>query len=195
MAVSSLCIYCGSQSGHSAIHAQQAHRLGRVLAKRNVGVIYGHGATGLMSKLADGALSANGQVTGILPKHLALMEALPNKPSLLRDELETVITNAMHERKQEMFDRSDGFIVLPGSYGTLDEFFEILTWKKIGLHEKPLVVFDINGYYTLLRKLLHHMVDEGFARPESLNLVTFVRTLDELLSIFGLAPLGPEDEV
>ncbi len=185
--ISSLCVYCGSQAGHNPAYAEDARQLGIVLAELGIMIVYGHGATGLMSVIADAALEAGGRVTGILPKHLALMERLPDKPSLLRDELETVITDAMHERKQEMFNRSDGFIVLPGSYGTLDEFFEILTWKKIGIHKKPLVVFDSAGYYEPLKRLLDHVVENGFSKQEHRDNATFVRTVDELLAAFGLS--------
>jgi len=192
-AISSICIYCGSQNGHDKIYVDTAWELGKILARRNITIIYGHGATGLMAALAKGALSEQGPMVGILPKHLVLMEELPEESILMRDELTTIITDAMHSRKQEMFDRSDAFIVLPGSFGTLDEFFEILTWKKIHLHKPALIVFDINGYYKPLQILLDHIVSNGFGKQEHLKLFTFVQTLDQLLQTLGLAPPTKEE--
>ena len=130
-AVASLCVFCGAQSGENPAHAEAARSLGSGLARRGITLIYGAGGIGLMSVLADAVLAGGGTVVGVIPEHLERLEVA--HPELT----ETVVTRDMHSRKRAMFDRADGFVVLPGGFGSLDEFFEVLTWKQLGLHDKP----------------------------------------------------------
>ena len=170
----SLCVYCGSQAGGNPAHAAVARGLGRELARRGITLVYGAGGIGLMALLADAVLAGGGKVIGVIPEHLARREVLHSELT------ETIVTDDMHRRKQAMFDRADGFVVLPGGFGTLDEFFEVLTWKQLGLHDKPVVILDNEGYWAPLLALLDHVCAEGFAPPATGGLATVVRTMDEL---------------
>ena len=180
--ITSLCVYCGSREGRDAAHVETARRLGAALAMRGITLVYGGGGIGLMAVLADAVLAGGGKVVGVIPEHLARIEVL--HPGLT----ETVVTDGMHIRKRTMFDRADAFAVLPGGFGTLDEFFELLTWKQIGLHDKPVAVLDDGGYWAPLRSLLDHVVTRGFASRDARGLVTVVRTVDALFHAFEHAP-------
>ncbi len=172
--LASLCVFCGSQRGANPAHAEAARSLGAGLARRGIALVYGAGGIGLMAVLADAVLAGGGRVVGVIPTHLARLEVA--HPGLT----ETIVTDGMHRRKQAMFDRADGFVVLPGGYGTLDEFFEVLTWKQLGLHDKPLLVLDSEGYWAALGSLLDNVIAEGFAAPANLDLATVVHSVDEL---------------
>ena len=173
-AIASLCVFCGSQTGRNPAHAEVARSLGTQFARRGITLVYGSGGIGLMAVLADAVLAGGGKVIGVIPEHLARLEVA--HPGLT----ETLVTGDMHQRKRAMFDRSDGFVVLPGGFGTLDEFFEVLTWKQLGLHDKPVVVFDSAGYWAPLRAMLDHTAAEGFAAPANLDLAAVVYSVDEL---------------
>ena len=183
--IKSICVYCGSQTGHDAAYRATAKAFGGALAQRGITLIYGAGGIGLMTIVADAVLANGGKVVGVIPKHLARIEVQHGGLT------ETVITDSMHVRKQAMFDRADAFVVLPGGFGTLDEFFEILTWKQIGLHDKPLMLLDGDGYWGPLRALLDHVVDRGFASSRAQTLFTVVETIDAL---FGELERAPEPE-
>ena len=176
-AVASLCVFCGAQSGENPAHAEAARRLGSGLARRGITLIYGAGGIGLMAVLADAVLAGGGTVVGVIPEHLERLEVA--HPELT----ETVVTRDMHSRKRAMFDRADGFVVLPGGFGSLDEFFEVLTWKQLGLHDKPLVVLDSEGFWGPLLDLLDHVSAEGFAPSAMSGLATVVRSTDELFRV------------
>ncbi len=148
---------------------------------RGITLVYGGGGIGLMAVLADAVLAGGGRVIGVIPEHLARIEVSHTGLT------ETVVTDGMHLRKREMFDRADAFAVLPGGFGTLDEFFEVLTWKQIGLHDKPVAVLD-NGYWAPLQSLLDHVVARGFATQGVRDLIMVVRTVDELFRAFERAP-------
>ena len=173
-AIASLCVFCGSQPGRNPAHAEAARSLGTALAERGITLVYGAGGIGLMNVLADAVLAGGGKVIGVIPEHLARLEIA--HPALT----ETVVTDGMFSRKQVMIDRADGFVVLPGGFGTLDEFFEVLTWKQLGLLDKPIVVLDSEDYWTPLLGLLDHVSAEGFAAPANLDLATVVQSVDEL---------------
>ena len=173
-AIASLCVFCGSQRGTNPAHAEAARSLGAGLARRGITLVYGAGGIGLMAVLADAVLAGGGRVVGVIPEHLACLEVA--HPGLT----ETIVTDGMHRRKQAMFDRADGFVVLPGGFGTLDEFFEVLTWKQLGLHDKPLLVLDSDGYWAALGSLLDTVMAEGFAQPATGSLATVVRSADAL---------------
>ena len=176
-AVASLCVFCGAQTGENPAHAEAARSLGSGLARRGITLIYGAGGIGLMSVLADAVLAGGGTVVGVIPEHLERLEVA--HPELT----ETVVTRDMHSRKRAMFDRADGFVVLPGGFGSLDEFFEVLTWKQLGIHDKPLVVLDSEGYWGPLLDLLDHVSAEGFAPAAMSGLATVVRSTDELFRV------------
>lgn len=188
MRITSLCVYCGAQKGHKGIHAETARTLGEALAKRDITLVYGGGGIGLMAVLADAVLASGGRAVGLVPKHFALSEPLHTESSRLCDRLETLITDTMHGRKQEMLERSDAFVVLPGGFGTLDEFFEALTWKQVRLHDKPIIVFDVEGYWEPLWDLLDHTVTQGFSSRCARDLVVVVRTIEELFRALDEAP-------
>ena len=173
-AIASLCVFCGSQTGRNPAHAEAARSLGAGLAERGIALVYGAGGIGLMAVLADAVLAGGGRVVGVIPEHLARREVAHAGLT------ETVVTGDMFQRKQVMFDRSDGFVVLPGGFGTLDEFFEVLTWKQLGLQDKPIVVLDSGGYWDPLLGLLGHTEAEGFAPAATGGLATVVRTTDAL---------------
>ena len=154
-----VCVFCGSNVGSHPAYTAAAEQLGALLARRQIGLVYGGGKVGLMGKIADAVLSAGGRVTGVIPQALMLKE-------IGHDGLtELKIVNSMHERKALMAELADGFIALPGGFGTLDEFCEILTWSQLGLHHKPCGLLNVNGYYDHFSRLLDHAVDEQFLRP------------------------------
>jgi hypothetical protein len=153
-----VCVYCGSGTGLSPTYAEAARALGRALAENDVGLVYGGGGLGLMGEVARAALSAGGYVTGIIPKFLMVRE------SALREVQDLVVTSGMHERKLEMFRRSDAFVALPGGIGTLEELVEQLTWSQLGRHAKPIVIANVEGFWSPFLDLLAHMKEEAFIR-------------------------------
>ena len=155
-----LCIYCGSSPGSRPEYAAAALDCGRTLAQRGIGIVYGGGNTGMMGKVANAALEAKGEVIGVIPHHLADKE-------LAHDGATQMIrVNSMHERKQLMADLSDGFIILPGGIGTLEELFETYTWLQLGLHSKPIGILNVAGFFDHMLVFLDHMVADRFLKPE-----------------------------
>lgn len=184
--ISTLCVYCGSRVGTTERYREEAARLGRMLAERGIALIYGGGAIGIMGVIADAVLDAGGEVIGIIPEHLQRTEVGHEKVS------ELVVVESMHSRKMQMVERSDAFVVLPGGLGTLDETFEIITWKQLGLHDKPIIIADIGGYWQPLIKLIDGVVDGGFADPSVRNLTTVVDSIDDVLPAIDEAPASAE---
>lgn len=156
MSIQSLCIFCGSKKGRHPVYASTAATIGRELAARNIQLIYGGGSVGLMGVLADACLNAGGRVTGVITEKLMELEVGHDNLS------ELCVVDTMLERKTAMAERSDAFISLPGSIGTLDELFEMLTWKQLEVHSKPSGLLNINGYFDNLLALLKNIVDEEF---------------------------------
>lgn len=154
-----VCVFCGSNFGVEPLYAEAAEALGQLLVRRGMTLVYGGGKVGLMGSIADAVLSAGGEVIGVIPRALLLKEVAHERLTNLR------IVDSMHERKALMADLADGFIALPGGYGTLDEFCEILTWTQLGLHQKPCGILNLGGYYDHLLGLLDHAVREGFLKP------------------------------
>ena len=173
-AIASLCVFCGSQRGRDPAHAAAARELGTALAARGITLVYGAGGIGLMGVLADAVLAGGGRVVGVIPEKLESLEVAHGGLA------EMVVTEDMFRRKRIMIDRSDGFVILPGGFGTLDEFFEVLTWKQLGLHDKPVVVLDSGGFWTPLLGLLDHLRVEEFAPQASPGLATVVHGTDAL---------------
>jgi len=174
--LSRICVYCGSSFGGREAYRTAAQNLGRQLAEADIRLVYGGGGVGLMGVVAQSVLDAGGQVTGIIPNFLDRAEiALEGVTELIR-------TDTMHDRKLRMAELSDGFVVLPGGLGTLDETFEILTWKQLQLHDKPIVLLNIDGYWDHFVHLIEHQVREGFVRERYLQLFRIVESPSEVIA-------------
>src|SRR5437660_3626844 len=166
--IARLCVYCGSSGAVDRQYRDAAAELGACLAAAGIGLVYGGGRVGLMGLLADAALAGGGEVIGIIPSRLRDAELAHPRAT------EMVVVESMHERKRLMAEKADAFAVLPGGIGTLDELFEILSWKQLGLHDKPILLVDIAGYWSPLRALLDHIVVTGFAREQTRGLLQVV---------------------
>jgi uncharacterized protein (TIGR00730 family) len=187
--IRSLCVYCGSSGRVDPAFKQLARAVGERLAKAGIELVYGGGKVGLMGEAADAALSAGGKVTGIIPRHLMRLEVGHGGAT------ELIVVETMHERKMIMAERSDGFIVLPGGLGTLDETFEIATWRQLKLHSKPIIIIDAKGYWAPLRAMVDHMIAEGFVSEQHRALLRFVPDIDAAFAALAEAPEpipGPE---
>ena len=183
-----LCVYCGSSEGVDGRHVEAAAALGKAAAERGVRIVFGGGRVGLMGVLADAALAAGGAVTGIIPRHLMAREVGHQGIG----DLKVVAT--MHERKMLMCDLSDAFCVLPGGFGTLDETFEIVTWRQLELHDKPVVLVNLAGFWDPLVTLVEHQTAAGYVRPAHLELFQVVETVEAVFEAVAAAPqpkLGP----
>ena len=154
--MTALCIFAGASSGNNQLFIDQASELGQRLARRGYDLVYGGGRTGMMGAFADGAISAGGEVTGIIPQFLEDREISHTDVSQL------VITNSMHERKARMYQGASAFVILPGGLGTLDEMMEVMTWKQLGLLKAPVFALNINGYWQPLLAMLEHAGQQGF---------------------------------
>lgn len=171
-----ICVYCGSNPGSDPAHRVAAHELGAFLARSGVGLVYGGGNVGLMGAVADGALSQKGEVIGVIPR--ALMEKELGHGGVT----ELHVVTSMHERKQMMVDLSDGFIALPGGFGTLDELFETLTWLQLSFHDKPVGILNVGGFFDGLIDFIHHMSASGFLKPEHARCVLVESDAEKLLA-------------
>lgn len=175
MSLHSVCVYCGSFSSAKQIYKDAAVATGKAIGESGLSMVYGGGNVGLMGLCADSALKNGAKVVGIIPTFLNERE--PQHPGLT----ELVEVGDMHTRKRLMAERSDGFVILPGGFGTLDEFAEILTWRQLGLHHKPIVAVNVNGYWSNLHKQLDYMLAEGFIKTQHRDLVVFVDGVDEII--------------
>ena len=155
-----ICVFCGSSPGARPEYAQAARQLDQALTSRDIGLIYGGGRVGVMGEIADAVLKAGGEVIGVIPRGLVDKEVAFTELSDLR------VVPSMHERKALMVELSDAFIGLPGGLGTFEEFFEVLTWAQLSIHQKPCGLLNVCGYYTALMSFLNHAVDEQFIEPE-----------------------------
>jgi hypothetical protein len=181
-----LCVYCGSSNSAAASHLETAAELGRLAAQRGVEIVFGGGRVGLMGALADGALAEGGRVVGIIPEHLEACEVGHEGLS------ELVVVDSMHTRKRRMFERADAFCILPGGLGTLDEAFEIITWRQLGLHDKPIVLLDQDGYWAPLKEMLQAAVDGKYMHPDQSELVRSVAEADEVLPALRAMPASTQ---
>ena len=172
----SVCVYCGSNAGARPVYAQRAAQLGERLAREGLAVVYGGGNVGLMGIVADAALANGGDVIGVIPEQLVGWEVAHR--GLTRLE---VVAN-MHERKARMFDLSDAFVALPGGFGTLDEMFEMLTWRQLGLGDKPCAFLDVDGFFAPLVAMMDRMVDERFLHADQRRDLWHGEELDALLA-------------
>jgi len=178
----SLCVYCGSSNAVAPEHLGAAEALGRLAAQQKVDIVFGGGRVGLMGAVADGALAEGGWVVGIIPRHLEDREVGHRAAS------EYHVVDSMHARKQLMFQRSDAFCVLPGGLGTLDEAFEIITWKQLGLHDKPIVVINPAGYWDPLLHMIDHQIAAGYLRGPTSRLFTVAESPEAALEAVRAAP-------
>ncbi|WP_296383758.1 TIGR00730 family Rossman fold protein [Winogradskyella sp.] len=171
----SISVFCGSSLGNDEGIISEAYTLGQTLANRNITLVYGAAKIGVMGKVAQGTIESGGEVIGIIPVFLKTKE-------IVHTELtELIVTDNMHDRKVIMYEKSDGFIIIPGGFGTMDEFFEITTWGQLGLHTKPIGILNTNGYYDALIAQCKMMVERGFLKQENLNAVVVDATIDGLL--------------
>ncbi len=178
----SLCVFCGARFGIDPATRETAVQLGTLLAQEDITLVYGGGGVGLMGLVANAALAGGATVIGVIPQFLLQREA--GHPALTK----TVVVETMHERKLQMFERSDAFVVLPGGIGTLEEFFEVLSWRTLGLHSKPIVIIDQGGYWQPLAALLRGVVEGGFAERTHLDHVAFVSELKDVLPAIAAMP-------
>jgi uncharacterized protein (TIGR00730 family) len=156
--IRNICVYCGSNPGRNPAYVEAARGLGRLMAERGIGLVYGGGGLGLMGEIARAVLAGGGRVTGIIPTFLSERE------HMLRDVTELLVVGDMHERKRLMFERSDAFVALPGGIGTLEELVEQLTWAQLGRHRKPIVLLNVDGFWAPFVALLDHLRREAFIR-------------------------------
>jgi uncharacterized protein (TIGR00730 family) len=176
--LSSICVFCGSNAGADPAYLEAAEAVGRALAQRGVRVVYGGGKVGMMGAVADAARAADGEVIGVIPQAIFDLEIGHTGLDDLR------VVGSMHERKALMAELSDAFIALPGGIGTLEELFEVYTWAQLGIHEKPLGLLDVMGYYQPLVAFLDHAVQERFLRRETRTLLAVSDDLDDLIAAF-----------
>ena len=175
MSLQKICVYCGSSDDVPSIYFQAARDIGAALASRGYTLVYGGGSTGLMGAVADATLQHGGQVIGVIPEHFYT-------PQLRHESLTRLeVVPDMHTRKARMAELADAFIALPGGYGTLEEFFEILTWAQIGLHTKPIGLFNFQGYYDGLLAFIRHARQEGFIFAEHEALFVYATAAEPLL--------------
>jgi len=170
-------VFCGSSFGTDPIFEEYAYRLGQVLAQKSIGLVYGGANVGLMGAVANGALKAGGEVIGVLPHFLQQKEIAHSGLT------ELILVESMHERKTKMNDLCNGVIALPGGFGTLEEFFEMLTWAQLGLHQKPVAILNVNGFYDALVAFLNNMVDNGFLKEINRDMLIISSNIDELLKL------------
>ena len=186
--IKSLCVFCGSRAGLDPDHEIAGRRLGHALAERGIHLVYGGGDIGLMSIIARAVLEKGGQVTGIIPQFIQAFEV--GDPGVS----ELIVVESMHERKRMMFERSDGFVSLPGGLGTMDETIEIITWKQLQQHKKPIVLVDINNYWREFREMIQAIVDGGYGHHGIANLFSVVEDVDDVFDALASAP-EPDIEV
>lgn len=167
-------IFCGSSFGTDEVFEEQAYLVGKTLAKESIELVYGGAKVGLMGAVANGVLENNGTVIGVLPTFLKKVE-------IAHDNLTELILETMHQRKTKMDELSDGTIALPGGFGTLEEFFEMLTWAQLGLHKKPIALLNINGFYNDLLHFIQNMVDKGFLKQTNRDMLLVSDNIEDLL--------------
>lgn len=173
--MNNITVFCGSSAGNEAQYKEQAYQLGKSLAEHNIGLVYGGAGIGLMGAVANGTLEQGGTVIGVLPYFLQ------NKEIAHAGLTELILVDTMHERKQKMNELSDGVIALPGGYGTLEELFEMLTWAQLSLHEKPIGILNIDGFYDELIAMIDKMVQKGFLKQEYKEMIIVSADIEQLI--------------
>ena len=173
-----ICVYCGSNPGRNPEYTRAAKALGQLLASNGIGVVYGGASIGIMGTVADAALAGGSEVIGVIPSALATREVAHSGLTDLH------VVDSMHQRKQKMADLSDGFVALPGGWGTLEEIFEVLTWAQLGFHDKPCGLLNVEGYYDHLKAFLGHAMDEEFVRTAYKAMIMVEEDPEVLLTKF-----------
>jgi uncharacterized protein (TIGR00730 family) len=174
-----VCVFCGSSSGSRSIYQETARAMAKALCARGIGLVYGGGNVGLMGTVADAVMESGGEVIGVIP------EALVERELAHRKVTELIVVRSMHDRKAKMATLSDGFVAMPGGYGTFEEFCEIITWAQLGLHHKPCALLNVEGYYDPLLTLFDRAVGEGFVHPSNRRLVIQEKDPDRLLDLLS----------
>ena len=177
-----VCVYCGAAGNVEESYRATAIRMGSLLAENGLGLVYGGGRVGLMGLMADSALAHGGEVTGIIPAHLHEREIGHTGLTQLR------VVGSMHERKQTMFELADAFAILPGGFGTLEEALECITWRQLGLHDKPILLIDVQDYWVPLLRLFEHVIDSGFAPLSARSLYQVLGRIEDLPDALLKAP-------
>lgn len=177
-----ICVYCGASGNVDESYRAAAIRMGSLLAEHGIGLVYGGGRVGLMGLMADAALAYGGEVVGVIPGHLHDREV--GHTGLTR----LMVVGSMHERKQTMFELADAFAILPGGFGTLEEAFECITWRQLGLHDKPIFLIDVQDYWLPLLRLFDHVIDSGFAPRGSRSLYQVLPRVEDLPGAVLKAP-------
>lgn len=171
----SVCVYCGAQNKVPQHYLDMAKDFGKQLAEQKITLVYGGGNCGMMGATANAVLTNGGQVIGIFPEELRGLEAEHQGLT------EIHVVSGMHDRKKLMFDKSDGFVVLPGGFGTLDETFEMITWRQLGFHHKPIVICNYRNYWDHWEKLATHIIEEGFAPPMTSDCYEIVKNMEDII--------------
>jgi uncharacterized protein (TIGR00730 family) len=179
-----VCVYCGSGMGADPKYAAATRELGQKMVDNAMRLVYGGGHIGLMGVVADAVLDAGGEAVGIIPEHIHIRE---NQHTGLT---ELIVVDSMHTRKRLMADRAEAYVVLPGGFGTLDEAFEIITWKQLELHNSPIIFLNVDGFWDPLVKLVQHQIEGGFIHAHNQHLFEVANTVDEAISILRMA--GPD---
>jgi uncharacterized protein (TIGR00730 family) len=175
-AIKRICVFCGSHSGAREVYGEQARALGRAMAGRGIGLVYGGGGIGMMGAVADAVIESGGEVIGVIPYALAAKERA-------RRDIDMRVVNTMHERKAMMAELSDAFVAMPGGFGTLEEMMETITWGQLGIHRKPVGLLNVAGYYDPLLAMIDRAIEEGFILPRYRNLFVASSGVDELFDL------------
>jgi uncharacterized protein (TIGR00730 family) len=178
-----LCIFCGSSKGNDPVYEETAEELAKIIVDEDLTMVYGGGSIGIMGVLADKILSMNGKVIGVIPRFLYDLEVGHDNVT------ELIIVESMHERKQKMAEISDGFLALPGGFGTLEEMGEILTWIQLKLIRKPIGLLNINGFYDEFLRMLDKMVESGFLKKNNREILLSSKSPEEIITIIKNAPV------
>lgn len=185
--IQSLCVFCGASQGNDPVFMEAGRALGRLMAAANVQLVFGAGGSGVMGAVSAGCLEAGGRAVGIIPQHLVEVEAaLPGLTEL-------IVVPDMHTRKRMMFERSDAFCVLPGGFGTMDETFEILTWKQLSLHEKPVILCNVKEYWKPFVQFAESMLSHSFIRQRNMELFTVVDGVEDVLAAANRTAVAETD--
>ena len=185
-AISSLAVFCGSRVGTNPAYAESARVLGSGLARAGIRLVFGGGRIGILGVVADAVLAGGGDVLGVIPEFLTKWEVAHDRVT------ELVVTDSMHTRKQRMYEESDAFLIMPGGLGTFDEALEIITWRQLRLHDKPIFLCNVAGWAGPLVAAIEHAIAQGFASPASLDLFEVIDGVPALLDRLRLVPAGAE---
>lgn len=191
MTIQSVCVYCGSSNHVDEVYKVTAHLVGTAIARQGLRLVYGGGLVGLMGIVANAALAAGGEVIGIIPEHIRTHEVQHTGLTELH------VVDSMHTRKSLMAEKADAFVALPGGFGTLEELFEVLTWKQIGLHTKPIVIYNADDFWTPMLGMIDHIISKRFAPDNNRRLFSVINTPETMLAAIRMADkdtFSPDDK-